>query len=467
MIMDYEISELAGKSGESVSSDYKVLSIPRDMSQDFTVMVAMSKDQYVREAMLQLELAGVGVADILPTPLALYNALVGLGECEEGQTCLVVDIGATNTDVAIVNDKDLFFARSIGRGADDFTEALSETLAVGFPEAERIKTAEGTIATGEWTSDRQKLISDTLSAAADRLYATLNSSVSFARRQLKLKSLKIDRVILLGGGSNLPGLPEHLSRSFGVKAVAPDLYSHFKESEEPGRRMCLMQALPPGDISAASGGLREFATAIGLALSKIDPSFYAMDLVPAEEKKKRTFRERTVYLYAAGAILVVFMVVRLVATWGEHATVQSRMEKLEERVGEAQQRLFNLRKVTRENAQLKSAIQGLAKVTEPGNFLTQLLFLTRRRDITPDEIKITEMQMRDLGYGEESPRVPRVLMRGKVRSRTGIEYETVRKFLKKLLATELVKSGEIDASRTRMDKGEFKFELEVCAGRAR
>ena len=163
MIMDYEIGELAGRSSEAVSSDYKVLNVPREVSQDFTVMVAMSKDEYVRESMFELELAGSPVSDVLPTPLALCNAFLGLGAYEEGNTCLVVDLGATNIDIAIVNEKDLFFARSIGRGADDFTEALSEALAVGFPEAERIKIAEGLIATGGWRSDLEKRISDALS----------------------------------------------------------------------------------------------------------------------------------------------------------------------------------------------------------------------------------------------------------------------------------------------------------------
>ncbi len=468
MIMDYEIGELAGKSSEAVSSDYKILSIPREVSQDFTVMVAMSKDEYVRGAMFELGSAGVRIAHILPTPIALYNTFLGLGIYEEGKTYLVADIGATNIDVAIVNDRDLFFARSIGRGADDFTEVLSETLAVGFPEAERVKLTEGVIARSGWRSEREKQISDALTGAADRLHATLNSSVGFAGRQLKLKRIKIDKVVLLGGGSNLPGLAEHLARSFDVEAVAPDLHSLLGVAGGTAGRLHLVEALPPGDVSGSSAGMREFGTAIGLALSQIDPSCYAMDLVPAEEKKKRFFRERTVFLYAAGAVLLIFLVVRLAAAWRERGVAVSRQEKVAARLDEAQQRLFALREITKENARMTSAIGRLTKITEQGNFMAQLLFLTRRQDVTPGEIEITDMELRDTSAVEEGRVGPiGVLIRGKVSSQTGDQHDIVSQFKDQLLKTELVKSAGIDPSRTGDVRGEFRFEIAVYAGRAK
>lgn len=468
MIMDYEIGELAGKSSEAVSSDYKILNVPREISQDFTVMVAMSKDEYVRESMHQLSSAGVHVGHILPTPLALHNTYVTFGDYEEGRTCLVADIGATNIDVAIMNGGDLFFARSIGRGADEFTEALSESLAVGFPEAERIKLKEGMIATGGWRSEREKKISDALASAADRLYATLNSSVNFASRQLKLKNLKIEKVILAGGGSNLPGLPEYLARSFDAEVVAPDFQSYLGTGGEDTARIQLAKDMPDEDTSQASPSLREFATAIGLAMARIDPSCYIMDLMPADEKKKRVFKERTVYLYAGGAVLLAFLFVTLVAAWSEQASARDRQEKLEERLEEANERLHALRELNDENAQLTAAIEHLAGVTESGNFMTQLLFLTRRGDITPGEVKIKEMLLRGPAETEEGRKQPMsVLLRGRVESQTGDQHDIVKEFRDQLLKTELVNSAEIDPSRTLMDRGEFKFEIIVSPGRAK
>ena len=267
----------------------------------------------------------------------------------------------------------------------------------------------------------------------------------------------------------MPGLAEHLARSFNVEVVAPDMHSLLGESggAAVGSGQ-LLGALPADDITGASPGMREFSTAVGLALSQIEPSCYSMDLVPAQEKKKRVFKERTVYLYVAGVVLLVFLMVRLVAAWRGHSVAQGRQAKIDTRLEEAGERLFALREVVKENTQLTSAIQHLAKATEPGNFMAELLFLTRKSEVTPREIKITHMQLRgSSGDEERGSQAVSVVIRGKVTSRTGNEYDVVRQFRDQLLKSEVVKSAEIDPGSTRMDRGEFRFEIVAGAGRAK
>ncbi len=468
MIVEYEIGELAAKSGEAVSSDYKVLNLPRDISQDFSVMVAMSKDEFVRDYMLQLGSAGIDVAVALPAPVALYNTFLALGVYEEDTNYLLVDIGATNVDMAIVGGKELFYARSIGRGADDFTEAVSEVLRVGFPEAERIKCSEGAILIAGWSSDRQKNISDALRGAADRLYSTLSSSINFGLRQINQKDLKVDKICLFGGGSNIPGLPEYLASLFGKEVIAHQLRTLMHGQEGPAGRIRLEDSLPDLDVSGASEQLREFATAIGLAASKLDVSFWSMDLMPAEEKKKRLFRERTVFLYAAGAVLALFLLVRLITAGTESTKVQERCDVLQSRLEEAKQRQFALRKITKENDQVTSALRHAADVTERGTFLTELLFLIRKVEITPKGIKIDEIVLRNYPAEDESARKEiSVLIRGRVMSQTGDEYDIVRRFSDQLEKAKIVKSAAIDPSLTRRAREEFNFEIVVTSGRVK
>lgn len=469
MIMEYEMGELAGKSPEAISSDYRVLNLPRDVSQEFTLMVAMSKDQFVQESMSGLTAAGIGVSHVLPAPLALYNTFLALGGYEEEKTYLVVDIGAGNVDMVIVREKDLFFARSVGGGADEFTEILGEALGLIFSEAQKVKESEGIIATSNWTSDRQQRISKALSAAADRLHTTLNSSISFARNQLKLKELKIDKVYLFGGGSNLPGLPEYLTQLFDIEVIAPSLLELAQAPVERDLRLDLAQSLPAQDLSAASPALREFTAAIGLALSQLDPSLYSMDLMPAEEKKKRLFKERTVFLYAAGAILVFFLIVRLVVAGMESAASEERHGRLESLLSEAEDRLSALRVVNEESDQTSATIQHLTGLTEPGHFLTRLLFLTRKREVMPPEIQITEMLLREPLKSEEGGAcATSVVIRGRVMSRTGNEFEIVQQFHDRLIKSGAVKSAAIDPSSTGSDnKGGFRFEMTVRSDRTK
>jgi hypothetical protein len=212
--------------------------------------------------------------------------------------------------------------------------------------------------------------------------------------------------------------------------------------------------------------LREYAAAIGLALSGTGQTFYSMDLVPAEEKRRRVFKERTIFLYIAGALLAAFLVTRLVASGLELAAAEDRKEKLAERLDEAQQRLFALKKLNDQNEELAAAIEHLSRKTGPGTFITELLVLTRKREVTPDEIKITDVVMRNQVLEEGTPlSAASVTIRGVVKSQTGGEYGIVRKFRDQLLATNVVKSAKIDPTRTADVKGEFRFEIEVSSGR--
>jgi len=191
-----------------------------------------------------------------------------------------------------------------------------------------------------------------------------------------------------------------------------------------------------------------------------------MDLVPAQEKKRRAFKERSIFLYIAGALLAAFLVTRLVGSGMELASAQDRKAKLDERLEEAQRRQFDLKKVNDENDQLSAAIEHLARKTEPGTFMTRLIFVLRSRDITPDEIKITGVMMRSPLAEEDKPAgAISAVIKGVVNSQTGNEYGVVRKFRDQLVSTDLVKSAKIDPTRTTDFKGEFRFEIEVSSGR--
>jgi hypothetical protein len=83
-----------------------------------------------------------------------------------------------------------------------------------------------------------------------------------------------------GGLKPGPGLPEPLSRSFG-----PDIAHHGVA------------------IGLALSGLREKAGG--------DSSKSSFNILPSAYTKRRAFRERTVFLYAAGILLVVLLAARL------------------------------------------------------------------------------------------------------------------------------------------------------------
>jgi type IV pilus assembly protein PilM len=462
LIMEYEMAELVGKSAESISSDYKLLNIPTDPGQDYTVLIAMARDEYVTETIDLLRGAGIGTRSALPASLALYNTFLALCQYEEKQTYLVVDIGAANTDIAIVGERDLYFARSVGKGADDFTEAISSALGVTVEEAERIKLREGVIRSGGWADDRQKRISECLAQAADRFYSVLNSTLGFAKTQLKLKNLKIDRVFLFGGGAALPGLSERLTSSFGVPVIVPNLLAHRGESEElqaMDRRLRLGDSLLPEDAACASATLSEFACAIGLAVSELDSAFLSLDIMPRAIRKKREFKEKTVFLYVAAAACVVFLITRFAGAISDSWTAAARQGTLQQVAGDCQQRLAQFEKITGENEKVENSLSVAAKVADAGSFVTSLLFLLRETEAVPRQIKIEEIILKRENVAQKVS----AILKGEVVAERGNEFALLREFREKLKNHRLIEDAVIDPSRTQELQRRFLFEMTVTA----
>src|SRR5260221_274207 len=68
-------------------------------------------------------------------------------------------------------------------------------------------------------------------AAAGQLLGLLQSTVLFCKSQIKISSLKLDRVLLCGGGAALAGLPQYLQ---GGLAVPVEYFDPFRVVDSSG-----------------------------------------------------------------------------------------------------------------------------------------------------------------------------------------------------------------------------------------
>src|SRR5437764_46756 len=78
--------------------------------------VAMAKDERVTEWVEAFAGAGLEPGSASPRPVAVGDAYRFLGENAGEGTSLVLDVGHTSTEVAIVRDGALLFARSVAQG---------------------------------------------------------------------------------------------------------------------------------------------------------------------------------------------------------------------------------------------------------------------------------------------------------------------------------------------------------------
>ncbi len=468
MIMDFELAQINAKSQEPLSGAYHICRSFAGSGGDLLALVALVKDQTAETRIEHLRAAGCRVYRMLPGAVAVFNTFLALKRYEPSGTYLLVDVGAESTDVVLVRDLELVAARTMSIGGALFTQSLADALGISPADAEGLKRQRGVIKPKNWDSEREKEISDGLTGAAERLCAGLQGAVMFMRRQLRVKELNFDKVLLFGGGAALPGLADHVGRFMRTEAEVAVIVPPPEDAcAELDARPALAEKIPSRDASGVGPGGGEFATAVGLALAGAGAPFVQLDLVPRSLKKKIFFRERTVYLMAAGVFLLLFLILMGVAVGRERGSALQRREQLEERKSELEQRRSLMAKMRKDLALAEEALLHIGNLSTSNRHLVLLLCRLCDSRLTPRGVRLTSLEHRYRpatlvekdGALEWSIDDQQVVLSGEIVTQEGAEMEILQGFRKRLGRLDFVRKAEIDAGATRRERGRFVFRM--------
>lgn len=141
------------------------------------------------------------LADLEPVALeieavALIRSLVG----EDLDTLLVVDIGAKNTSINLVDNGYLKLSKNLGVGGDTITTSIAQSLNVSFVRAEQFKKDFGLSTQGQQLPEVMRPILDIIKSEAAQLISLYES-----------RGDRIDKVLLSGAGSKIPSLSKYFA----------------------------------------------------------------------------------------------------------------------------------------------------------------------------------------------------------------------------------------------------------------
>lgn len=159
---------------------------------------------------------------------------------------MILDIGAANTKVALVEGGVVHSSHLINAGSQDITTSLAHAKGISMLQAEEMKREFGLPG-----NPADPSVAEIIRLAADRIFAEADRI--FARYQRE-KRVAIGKVILSGGGSLMKGILDLASNSFGTTVVYGNA---FEQIEAPVVLLPLLKEAGP-----------EFAVAVGLALRK-------------------------------------------------------------------------------------------------------------------------------------------------------------------------------------------------------
>lgn len=217
-------------------------------------VIATFLPQVVVESLLAaLQRAGLEMTALTLEPIAAIHVLVP--PSMRKLNIALVDIGAGTSDIAIAKDNTIIAYGMVPLAGDEVTDSLSQEYLIDFPVAETIKRqlhSQDSVEIEDILGFSQQVPTTEVCSQID---ATIESiATSIAREIKRLNHEQAPKaVILVGGGSLTPGLPNKLSQALQLPEMRVGIRG--------------LEALNQVTISEDFGQSPELVTPIGIAIA--------------------------------------------------------------------------------------------------------------------------------------------------------------------------------------------------------
>jgi len=247
-----------------------------EASGQMDVLLTVVKKDLVNDLVQVATAAGLKVVIADLAQLSAINDLIFNGYTAPGELIAYVDVGANLTSLGVLNGNMLAFSRDISTGSGTLTAALRQNLNVRYEEAEHLKLLASR---GEQV--RPEVV-EFSARVADVIATEVMRSLDFFTATSINSDIK--RVVVMGGGSAMPGLVEALERRIELPVKVVNSFGNV--------------LLTASQMFHLAAEIPSYAVAVGLALrhegdSAIDFSVqpgYRVNLMPQVPKKpKRSF----------------------------------------------------------------------------------------------------------------------------------------------------------------------------------
>lgn len=191
---------------EELYLDYQIGEIKDEMME---VLLVAAPRKIIDSYMVLCELLGLELA-LIETSINASTRLVMHAE-ETDVTTLIIDFGAVSTDLSIF-DSVLRVTGTVAAGGDQITDRIAKKLQLTRQQASTIKTKHGIHA-----SKKQAEIREAVEPILNKLVDEVKRIDRFYQDRSNAKK-KIEQVIILGGGANMPGLADYLTDKIRIPA---------------------------------------------------------------------------------------------------------------------------------------------------------------------------------------------------------------------------------------------------------
>jgi type IV pilus assembly protein PilM len=231
--LDYE---LTGNSGETLH-----------------VLMAACKSDKINNMKQAIQLAGKQPVVIDVDAFALQNCYEVNYQPRSNEIVALLNIGASTMNINILKGTRSLFARDASVGGTNYTSLLQKELGLSFEQAEAVKRGQALPGGIE-----PRPIEPIIATVSDILALEVRKTMDFYRATAEEGEQTIQKILLAGGGSKLPGLANYLAKRFEIEVEVFDPFKQIEVDEKKFDPEYMREIVP------------EMAVAVGLALRGVE-----------------------------------------------------------------------------------------------------------------------------------------------------------------------------------------------------
>lgn len=232
---------------QDVNLDYQVLDGGDAGAGTMDVLLVAAKKEKIADYTGVIAQAGRTAVVVDVDAFALQNAYEVNYGIEPGAVIVLLNAGASATNINILSGEQSVFTRDVSIGGNAYTEALQRELNLPYEAADRLK--RGDTVDGVSFEEARPV----LRAVTENVMLEIQKTFDFFKATAS--SDRIDRIVVSGGASRAEGFTELLAERFGAPV---ETFDPFKRVAFDGRKL----SGDPGAVGATA------AVALGLALRR-------------------------------------------------------------------------------------------------------------------------------------------------------------------------------------------------------
>lgn len=217
--------------------------------QEITVLMSAVPRVVVDNIVASVEAAGLQPILVEPSISSVGRVLTAT---EEGNLpTVIVDIGPASTDIAILDRGTIRVTGGLAIGGNSFTLDIAKKLNVALENAHQLKVLNGLSA-----GPRQQKLKDALAPSLERIMSEVRKVMRYYDERIS-DTRKLEQLLVVGSGSNLPGIGEYFTDKLVMPArvASPWQKLDFGKLQEPPKQFRSRYITVAGLASIAPGSI--------------------------------------------------------------------------------------------------------------------------------------------------------------------------------------------------------------------